>query len=163
MKYNGSAFPGEGYAAGSWGVAVGDVNGDGAMDMLLGGSDGGVRLLLNDSLSLRGNVDENTASFYLTQLTGARIIKVDLTGRGALGASITLRHDERNVVVAQRSMGGNGVAGSWSGGPLAIAIREPGNYSLTVRRSDGGISTQKLKIDPSRPLVTTLKFDSATK
>ena len=152
MKYDAKVFPEPGYATGSWGVAAGDVDGDGTADLLLGGCDGTVRLLLNDSLALRRDINQGSG-IYLRRLAAARVVAVELAGpRGRVGATLTLQ-DAKSRVIAKRYLNGNGVAGSWSGGTTAIAVREAGAYTLQVRRSDGSTSTVPLIVESTQPQV----------
>jgi len=158
MKQDSSVFPEAGYGSGSWGMAAGDVDGDGAVDLLLGGCDGKVRLLLNESLTLRQDLEES-AGVYLVKMAKARLVAVDLAqGRGAIGASLRLT-DQQGRLVARRESGGNGVAGSWSSGPVCLAIRQPGDYTLTVRWSDGELSTRTLKVEERQPLLTRITVE----
>jgi len=158
MKQDDQIFPAAGHGGGSWGVAAGDVNGDGAVDLLLGGTDGHVRLLINESLKLRTNLDES-AVLYLTKVAKARLLAVDLVGaRGAIGASLRVT-DQQGRLVARRECGGNGVAGSWSSGPSCLAIREAGAYTLTVRWSDGAISAKTVTIDSDQVLMRRITME----
>jgi len=155
MKQDSSVFPMEGYGSGSWGVAAGDVDGDGASDLLLGGADGVVRLLHNGSLALRTDLEES-AGVYLAKVAKARIISIELAGaKGLIGASLALR-DAQGQVLARRQVNGNGVAGSWSQGPIQLVVREAGDYTLSVRRSDGRITSTALKVDANQPLLSHL-------
>ena len=156
MKYDAEVFPKAGYETGSWGLAAGDVDGDGTVDLLLGGCDGVVRLLINDSLALRRNLDES-AGIFLRKLAKAKIIEVALAGsRGRIGATLTLE-DEHGQVAAVRGLDGHGVAGSFSSGPIAIAVREAGNYTLKVRRSDGSTTSMPVAIGPAGQVVRRIE------
>jgi hypothetical protein len=150
MKHDARVFRGPGYATGSWGAAAGDVDGDGTVDLLLGCADGSVRLLLNDSLAMRKDVDEVSASTYLVKLSRTKLLTVDVRGpRGSIGAVVTLT-DAKGRVSAVRRPGVNSAGGSWSGGPLSLAVREPGKHVLRVRYSDGLVVTRD--VDVNKPL-----------
>jgi len=147
MKYDRSTFPGDGYAGGSWGVAAGDVDGDGTNDLLLGCTDGSVRLALNGRVALRQQAKDASAERYLAKLLQACLLKVDIKGpRGVVGATVTLA-DAKGRVVALRRLGANTAAGSWSGGPLALAVREPGKHVLRVRYSDGLVVAREVDVN----------------
>ena len=59
-------------------------------------------------------------------------------------------------MLARRQVNGNGVAGSWSQGPIQLVVREAGDYTLSVRRSDGRITSTALKVDANQPLLSHL-------
>ncbi len=158
MKHDSTVIPGAGYAGGSWGVATGDVDGDGTNDLLLGSCDGSVRLIINQSLALRKDIDDTTGP-YLRTLAGARLLRIDVAGsRGRIGASLSLA-DSQGRVTTVRRLDGNAAGGSWSAGAPVLAVRQPGAYVLTVRRSDGRISTHALTIASSQPLLTTVRIE----
>ena len=93
---------------------------------------------------------------YLKKIAKARIISVELAGaKGLIGASLALR-DAQGRVLTRRQVNGNGVAGSWSLGPIHLVVREAGDYTLSVRRSDGRSSTTTLKVEPNQPLLSHL-------
>jgi len=158
MKYIEGVFPGPAHKAGSWGVAVGDVDGDGANDLLLGDSDGNVNVLLNAALEERKDLDESAVP-DLSKLALARTLAVSAKSlRGVVGATVTLT-DAQGRQVAQRRFGANTVAGSWSGGPLLLTIREPGAYVLSLRRTDGSDSVKRLTVDAQLAKFTAVEFE----
>lgn len=77
----GAVMTGKSYTTGAGGAAAGDVNGDGANDLLLGGLDGRLLLSINDSLSLRQAKDHPT--YHESKLLATRIIT--LTPKGQRG------------------------------------------------------------------------------
>jgi len=158
LKYDEEVMPGPAHKAGSWGVAVGDVDGDGANDLLLGGSDGTVSLLLNAALDQRRNLDEAAAA-ALVKLAQAHTLAITVKDpRGKVGASLSVT-DGQGQIVALRRIGANAVAGSWSGGPLQVTLLEVGTYTLTLRRSDGRVTTKPLTVDQDWPPVKALTFE----
>jgi len=156
-KY-GAIFPGPGYKAGSWGVAAGDVDGDGAIDLLLGGSDGTVNLLLNAALDERQHLEESAVP-TLVKLAQAHTLAITVKGpRGVVGATLSIA-DDQGRIVAVRRLGTNSVAGSWSGGPLQVTLRDAGSYTLTLRRSDGRVTAKPLVVDQALPQLSALVFE----
>lgn len=130
-------FPGKAYTVGAWGVAAGDVNDDGAPDLLLGGVDGVLRLAVNDAFShpLRRRKDHPTA--LEKTLSGMRIVSVKVTGRiGVVGADVRLT-DAAGRVLARRSIGSHVLTGCRGPDAVDLAVREGGRHRLRVRFSDG--------------------------
>jgi len=134
-KYKRGIFPAEVMDHGAWGVVAGDVNGDGANDLLIGGMDGSVMLLENGVLEERFDKKAPTRQEQVLQRT--RILTVRPRGKiGVLGARVSLA-DASGRTVAVRTIGGNIATGCCGPDLVNLAVREPNKYVLTVRYSDG--------------------------
>jgi len=146
LRYKPKAIPGPAHQQGALGVAIGDVNGDGANDILLGGTDGKLTLLFNDTLSLRQPKESSTAQEKVLEQTG--IVSVRVVGpRGVIGARVTLR-DKDGHTVTVRDIGCNVATGCAGPDTLNLAVRQPGEYKLTVRYSDGFTCDKPITIKP---------------
>ncbi len=120
---------------GGLGVATGDVNGDGAPDLLIGNGHGKLALLVNETLDLRKPVEHPTAD--IAKLLQTKLLTVHVHGpRGVVGTRLLVT-DKQGRALARRDLGVNLAAGSWGPDSLTIAIREPAAYKLTVRYADG--------------------------
>ncbi len=128
-------FPGKASARATWGLAAGDVDGDGANDLLLGMADGSLVLLVNDVLAKRKPKEHSTLVERVLERT--KILSVRVTGKvGVLGAVVTLA-DDKGSVVGMRVIGSNVATGCRGPDTVNLAVRQPGAYTLTVRYSGG--------------------------
>jgi len=151
-KYDRDIYHGPGHLQGAWGVAAGDIDGDGANDLLLGGHDGTVSLLINDSLSLRVPTENPLYHDQIRQ--HARYLRVQVKGRtGVLGAEITVT-DAAKRIVARRTIGTNVATGCRGPDASTIAVLWPGSHHLHVRFSNGTEKTQD--VDLSQAVHTKL-------
>jgi len=140
-KRNVHAFPSP-HAQGTWGMASGDVNGDGAPDVLLGLTNGQLVLMPNETLA---NRTKERPKFYEERLMKTRLVTVLLDGPiGVVGAKLRLI-DDKGRVVALRQIGTNVNVGSCSPPMANLAVRGGGKCTLEVTWSDG--AARKIPID----------------
>jgi len=137
-------FRGPTHQLGGWGLATGDVDGDGTPDLLIGNGHGHLVLIRNDTLSLRKPVDHATED--VKRLLGVRRVSVRLTGRlGVLGARLELR-DAHGACVVRRDIGTNVATGCRGPDSAILAVREAGQYRLHVRFAHGQTVTHDLDL-----------------
>jgi hypothetical protein len=143
-RYKPTVFPGTAHQSGAWGIAAGDVNGDGANDLLLGGVDGDLTLIVNDTLRLREPAEHPTAQQQKLEQTC--ILSVQVTGKlGVFGATVTIA-DDKGRIVGRRDIGSNSATGCQGPDTVNLAVREPGLHQVTVRFSDGVIRKWPLQV-----------------
>jgi len=158
-KYRRGCFPSEGHGSGAIGLAVGDVNADGANDLLLGGANGVLTLMINGTLKYRYAKENPT--YHERVLSETRILKVVLPQCvGLLGARVMLT-DDRGRIAALREIGSNVNVGSCSDTTLNLAVRNAAAYVLRVKYSDGHAKTWPvdLRASDSRLIVLTAERD----
>ena len=137
-------FRGPTHQRGGLGVAAGDIDGDGAPDLLIGNRHGQIVMIINDTLSLRKAVEHPTED--IKRLLGVRRLSVRLRGRiGVLGARLTLL-DAKGRCVGRRDIGANVATGCCGPDEALIAVRKPGEYKLSVRFSDGKTVTRSVDL-----------------
>jgi len=133
-KRNPQAFP-MAHRVGAWGAASGDVNDDGAPDVLLSGRDGRLVLMINETLANRK--PKKKALYHEKKLLETRIATVRIGGPvGVVNAKLKLV-DQSGHLVALRQTGTNVNVGSCSSPVVNLAVRGNGKYVLTVVWADG--------------------------
>ncbi len=147
----GKVIPAEIYNAPARGLAVGDVNDDGASDLLIGGGDGTLRLLMNQTLTDRPAEAQPQTRLDERKQIQARILTVELKApRGVIGATVEL-HDGKGRLIAHRWIGGNVGIGCAAPGRVILTAREPGQHKLTVRFGDGRVVTRAVDLSLNQP------------
>jgi hypothetical protein len=140
----------------TWGLADGDVNGDGANDILLGGVDGTLALLVNETLSLRKPPKKHT-SYSARKRYDVTILAIDVKGPvGVTGAKLVLTDAEKRTV-ARRDIGNNINVGSCSSDRVNLAVREDGEYVLAVTWSDGASRNVAVTVGEQRRIPLTVE------
>jgi len=159
VKYKPSVFPEQLRDFGAWGLAAGDVDGDGANDLLLGGVDGRILLLVNGTLNDRALEAKPAAKAWENVLARTRILSATVSGTGSLGAAVVLA-DSKGRVVARHQVGSNVATGCRGPDTVNFAVREPGPMVLTVRFSDGKTRSWPVNLDiKERRVVLKVSHD----
>ena len=143
-KYYEHMFKGPAIELGGRASASGDLDDDGAPDLVLGNSHGQVSLLLNDTLATRAPVEHPTHEIEVLQNT--RLLTVTLLGtKGVANARIRLL-DLAGQPVARRDLGTDTSSGSCGPNQVTLAVRQPGQYRLAVQYADGLLCLQAVDL-----------------
>jgi len=130
-------FKGPAHGSGGRSLAVGDINSDGAPDILLGNEKGQLFLIVNDTLSMRQETELMKKDEK--RLINVRLCSVRVLGpKGVVGAKVRLL-DENGAVVVRKDLGGNVATGCSSPDTVCFAVRQPGKYKLDVVYADGHV------------------------
>jgi hypothetical protein len=159
-KYlGGKIIPPAVYNRPAWGLATGDVNGDGAPDVLVGGVDGKVSLMINETLTDRPDEAEVSTTGDARKQIQTRLFTVRCgADKGVLGSRLSLI-DAKSRAVTHRWIGTNVGAGCCGPNEFVLAVREPGSYTLRLQLADGNKKEQKIVIDDTTPRHQVLTIE----
>jgi len=150
--YNAEAF-GAAHEKGAWGVAAGDVNGDGMNDLLLGHIDGDISLVLSAAAEVRKPTEHPT--YHAKKLQQTCIVSVSLKGSGVVGADVCLVDIKENTVL-RRTVGTQVLTGCRGPDTVNLAVRESGDYTLRVRFADGTVKEEKVTVGKTKHVSLTV-------
>lgn len=128
-------FQGPAIESGGRSAASGDLNDDGAPDLVIGGGDGRVTLILNDTLATRAPMQHPPRELAILEKTRLLTVRV-LGSRGVVNARIRIT-DADGRLVARRDLGMNVASGNWDPTQVNFALRLPAKYKVAVSYADG--------------------------
>ena len=138
-------FKGPAHGSGGRSLALGDVNADGAPDIVIGNAEGQLLLIVNDTPSMR--VEAEFMKKDESRLLNTRLLTVRVLGpKGVVGAKVRLLN-EAGEVVARQDIGGNLASGCSSPNAVNFAVREAGLYTISVIHADGREETRPIDLN----------------
>ena len=154
MDYEG--LPGKAFTTGAWSIAAGDVNDDGATDLLFGGIDGVLRLAINDAFNHELRKPKEHPTSLEMKLAQSRTVTVKLKGNiGVLGAEVRLLAQDKRVV-ARRLVGSNILTGCRSADSVNLVLRGLGPHKVLARFSDGSTVSKMIQALETKRVVVTI-------
>jgi hypothetical protein len=143
-KHYEHVFKGPASERGGTALVSGDLNDDGAPDLVLGNAHGEVTLILNDTLVARQPIEYPPREIATLEKT--RLLQVRVMGtKGVVNARLDLI-DTAGRLVARRDLGLNVAGGSYGPNRVTFAVRQPDHYQLRVRYADGFESLKKIDL-----------------
>jgi hypothetical protein len=143
-KYKADSFPASSHKKGAAAAVAGDVDGDGAIDLVLAAGDGRICIMRNATLAGRGKSPKPTRQQKV--LDEVSILTVRLQGPlGVSGASLKLK-DSTGATVAVYTVGGGDMPGCCSAPVANLAVRQTGKYTLAATFSDGLEQVQPIEL-----------------
>lgn len=128
-------FKGPAHSSGGRSVAAGDINDDGAADILVGNEDGQIFLIVNDTLSMRHEKEHMKKDEK--NLMNVRLCSVRVLGpRGVVNARLKI-FNEKGELAGRRDLSANVATGCQSPDMVTFAVRAPGKYKVKVTYADG--------------------------
>lgn len=128
-------FKGPAIESGGLAVSSGDLNADGAPDIVIGGGTGHVTMIMNDTLAARAPIPHAPREIAVLEKT--RLLTVRLLGPlGLVNARIRI-FDTEGQLVARRDLGMNVASGCWDPTQVSFALRSAATYSIQVQYADG--------------------------
>ena len=158
-KHYEHVFKGPSSERGGWSSATGDLNNDGAPDLVVGNGHGEVTLILNDTLAVRKPIEHPQREVAVLEKT--HLLQVRVMGtKGVTNARLRLL-DESGRVIGRRDLGANVSGGSCGSTRVTFAVRQPGVCQLEVRYSDG--LERKQKVDLTKEALVAINVDRGEK
>lgn len=159
----GKVIPPEVYNAPAAALAAGDVDGDGANDLLIAGGDGTIWLLADRALEGRLAATRPSTPADERKRIEARSLTVRFgSAVGVVGARVRLL-DAEGVCVAAGAIGSNIGVGCCGPQQVILTVREPGRHVLEVQFSDGAKSTANVDLQPDKPRHQVIKVTHPTR
>jgi hypothetical protein len=150
-------FQGPANQRGGLGVSAGDVDGDGAPDLLIGNPSGVLSLILNDTLSMR--IPSEFPTDDIQRLLDMRVVTVRVAGlTGVTGAKVTIE-DGSGQVIAHRLVGTAVATGCAEPRTLGFVVPTAGLYTVKVRFADGHRASFDADVRSSQRVVVLAERD----
>jgi hypothetical protein len=153
-------FQGPTHHLGGWGIAAGDINSDGAADLLISIEEGHVTLLVNDTLAMRGPSKHPSPEEAYVAAIGCVTVRPG-GPRGVLGAVVRIT-DPKGRPVGIGQIGTNIATGCRGPDELLFALPAAQTYTVHVRYADGLERSTTVTPKPQQRTLVTIPRDRPT-